>query len=60
METCTWYHSVWQYLRVIDKVSSPEWHSIFYEKCFNKLFKEKENPKILISGTVTTLIGVCL
>lgn len=48
---CTWYHSVWQYLRVIDKVSSPEWHSIFYEKCFNKLFKENENPNILISGT---------
>lgn len=48
---CTWYHSVWQYLRIINKVSSPEWHVMFYETCFNKLFKEKEKPKILISGT---------
>lgn len=48
---CTWYHSVWQYLRIINKVSSPEWHATFYETCFNKLFTEKENPKILISGT---------
>lgn len=48
---CTWYHSVWQYLRIIDKVSSPEWHSTFYEMCFNKILKHKKNPKILISGT---------
>lgn len=48
---CTWYHSVWQYLRIIDKVSSPEWHSAFYENCFEKLMKKKNTPKVLISGT---------
>ncbi len=48
---CKWYHSVWQYLRVIDKVSSPEWHATFYDNCFNKLISKKDNPRILISGT---------
>lgn len=48
---CKWYHSVWQYLRIINKVSSPEWHSAFYEKCFDKLFKEKDSYRVLISGT---------
>ena len=48
---CRWYHSVWQYLRVIDKVSSPEWHSTFYEKCFDKIISNVEIPNILISGT---------
>ncbi len=48
---CRWYHSVWQYLRIIDKVSCPEWHASFYEKCFSKLIKNNSHPKILISGT---------
>ncbi len=48
---CQWYHAIWQYLRIIDKVSSPEWHSNFYQKCFNDVFKYKKNPKVLISGT---------
>lgn len=46
---CCWYHSVWQYLRLIDKVSSPQWHTDFYRKAFNKI--QKDNIKVLISGT---------
>lgn len=46
---CCWYHSVWQYLRLIDKVSSPQWHTDFYRKSFNKI--QKDDIKVLISGT---------
>jgi hypothetical protein len=47
--SCCWYHSAWQYLRIIDKVSSPTWHLDFY---FDTLIETiKEGSKILISGT---------
>ncbi len=48
---CDWYHSAWQYLRVLDCVSSPQWHYEFYKSAFEKVFSEKTNVKILISGT---------
>lgn len=48
---CDWYHSVWQYLRVLDCVSSPQWHYEFYMKSFIKVFNAKSSIKILISGT---------
>lgn len=46
---CCWYHSVWQYLRLIDKVSSPQWHTEFYRRAFNKI--QEDNIKVLITGT---------
>jgi pimeloyl-ACP methyl ester carboxylesterase len=48
--SCEWYHSVWQYLRYLNMVSSPSWHSDFYIEEFNKL-KSYTNPSIFISGT---------
>lgn len=47
--SCEWYHSAWQYLRVLDKVSSPTWHFDFYYKEFNNILFD--GIKILISGT---------
>ena len=47
--SCEWYHSAWQYLRVIDKVSSPTWHFDFYFEEFNRLITNE--TKILVSGT---------
>jgi SAM-dependent methyltransferase len=29
-EGCVWYHGAWQYLRLLDMVSTPTWHSDFY------------------------------
>ena len=29
---CTWYHSVWQYLRLLGLVSTPSWHDQFFKK----------------------------
>ena len=48
---CDWYHSVWQYLRVLDCVSSPQWHYDFYKNAFEKVFNKKSAVRILISGT---------
>jgi len=47
--SCKWYHSAWQYLRVLDKVSSPTWHFNFYYEEFNRLITNETN--ILVSGT---------
>lgn len=49
--SCVWYHSIWQYLRLLDLVSSPEWHSEFYIENMIKIFERKLSPKVLISGT---------
>ena len=50
-KSCLWYHSVWQYFRLLDIVSTPSWHHDFY---VNQLFensKSGESPSVLISGT---------
>lgn len=48
---CDWYHSAWQYLRVLDCVSAPQWHENFYLNAFDKIFADKKTIRILISGT---------
>lgn len=47
--SCEWYHSAWQYLRVLDKVSSPTWHFYFYYEEFYRIVTNGTN--ILVSGT---------
>lgn len=50
-DSCQWYHSIWQYLRLLDMVSTPSWHHDFY---INHLFDNVEGNKrvpVLISGT---------
>ena len=49
--SCEWYHGSWQYLRILDMVSSPTWHSNFYTSEINKALKNKAPLNILISGT---------
>ncbi len=48
---CFWYHSAWQYLRLIDVVSTPSWHETFYTENLKKYLNSKKNTRILISGT---------
>lgn len=50
-ENCFWYHSIWQYLRMMDVVSSPTWHSRFYIEQLSKSLKGGEINNVLISGT---------
>ena len=49
--SCNWYHSVWQYLRILDCVSAPQWHQDFYEQNIIKCIQNKSNVSILISGS---------
>ena len=49
--SCNWYHSVWQYLRVLDCVSAPQWHQDFYVKNIRDCIQGKKNISILISGS---------
>jgi len=48
---CSWYHSAWQYMRILDLVSTPSWHSAFYERELQNCFMERPNATVLISGT---------
>jgi hypothetical protein len=48
---CSWYHSVWQYLRIFDMVSTPTWHEQFYLDALSRLAAEGGSDRILISGT---------
>lgn len=45
---CTWYHKAWQYLRVLDLVSTPDWHSEFFKKALQRSIAKSSN--ILICG----------
>lgn len=49
---CSWYHSAWQYLRLVDMVSTPSWHNGFYSDRLSEYLNEEKNDiRILISGT---------
>lgn len=50
MEGCYWYHSVWQYLRLMNMVSTPSWHHRFYVEQISEAIKPFDNPHVLISG----------
>ena len=49
-ESCCWYHSVWQYLRLMNMVSTPSWHHDFYISNLKASLQKIPYPKILISG----------
>lgn len=48
-EKCDWYHSSWQYLRILDMVSCPQWHDSFYRLSFLKAISSSARD-VLISG----------
>lgn len=48
---CSWYHGIWQYLRIFNMVSTPTWHSEFYAAELGSLAKSGKFVKVLISGT---------
>jgi hypothetical protein len=50
-EDCSWYHSVWQYLRIFNMVSTPTWHSRFYLDTLQALVPICSHTRVLISGT---------
>ncbi|HEX8620176.1 MAG TPA: hypothetical protein VF911_21530 [Thermoanaerobaculia bacterium] len=48
-EDCSWYHGIWQYLRILNMVSTPTWHGTFYVDAVEAALNERAG-KILISG----------
>jgi hypothetical protein len=55
-DTCEWYHSVWQYLRIFGMVSNPDWHSEFYLETLANAIRRcgstepHHPPKVLVTG----------
>lgn len=49
-QDCSWYHSAWQYLRVLDMVSTPDWHIPFFSDSIERIFKEEQPARALICG----------
>jgi hypothetical protein len=47
---CAWYHGIWQYLRLFDMVSSPSWHSEFYQRALAESLAGDGPRRVLISG----------
>lgn len=47
---CKWYHKSWQYLRMLDMVSAPDWHNEFFLKNLGDILFNKVDAKILICG----------
>jgi SAM-dependent methyltransferase len=50
MAGCAWYHGVWQYLRLFNMVSSPNWHARFYEENLRRELHARARPRVLITG----------
>lgn len=49
-EDCSWYHGLWQDLRLIGLAASPEHQAEFYLSAFGKLGQRHSRPRVLISG----------
>lgn len=47
---CSWYHGVWQYLRLFNMVSSPNWHARFYTDWLRQILRTRRRPRVLITG----------
>ena len=47
--SCGWYHSTWQYMRLLNMVAVPNWYPFYCEEISNVL-KNKTNPKVFISA----------
>lgn len=50
-ESCEWYHSIWQYLRLLDMVSTPSWHHDFYVSHLLENIEDGGTASAFISGT---------
>lgn len=49
--SCHWYHGTWQYLRLLQLVSTPTWHHDFYRRALSDALLACESPSAIITGT---------
>jgi len=50
-ESCAWYHGLWQYLRLMQLVETPEVQAAFYREALETVRADGAAPRILVSGT---------
>ncbi len=50
-ENCSWYHGLWQYLRLMRLVVTPEHHAEFYWDALGSVANDSSAPRLLIAGT---------
>jgi hypothetical protein len=55
--TCSWYHGIWQYLRLVNLVSSPAWHSPFYRKALYDAFRSHAETHGTQTRATTVITG---
>jgi SAM-dependent methyltransferase len=48
---CAWYHGTWQYLRLLQMVSTPTWHDEFYRTGLQQALDGVRDPRVAITGT---------
>jgi 2-polyprenyl-3-methyl-5-hydroxy-6-metoxy-1,4-benzoquinol methylase len=47
--SCDWYHSTWQYLRLLNMVAVPPWYE-FYQEALSNVLRQHPNAEVLISA----------
>jgi len=50
-DRCDWYHGAWQYLRLMDVVSNPGWHSRFFIEAMRAHAAPSGPTRVLVSGS---------
>ncbi|WP_306205005.1 class I SAM-dependent methyltransferase [Actinoplanes sp. RD1] len=58
--SCAWYHGIWQYLRLFDMVSSPNWHIGFYSGVLREQLRGRVQPRVLITGAADYGMLACV
>ncbi len=48
---CSWYHSLWQILRLMGLAGTAEHRADFYQRAARTLTADTSNPRILVCGT---------
>lgn len=48
--SCAWYHGLWQYLRLMQLVETPELHAAFFREALDAVHANGGAPRILVSG----------
>jgi len=47
--SCNWYHSTWQFLRLLNMVAVPDWYP-FYVETITEVLLENPNAKVFVSA----------
>ena len=50
-ENCESYHGLWQYLRILDLVETPSYHTPFFFETLGNAPRPDGRPRVLVSGT---------